>query len=251
MNRFLLNISLLLAMMAVIPETLFAEEKGDLAVWMVKSPCARARQTQPLLVNIYNYGNAASGAYTVGLKVDGVLVGETHIDEGIDLWGERDVVIEGNVTLEYGKTYEVEAYVETDEPDTNPQNNIARSSFTMPAEPEPNYPYTWDDATCRQDFTYDEGWWMAWNYDTSMKAFYISERASNWYGTLTTVKPITFKEGDVVTCSFEYGTSGAPVKLTLAEKCTYHSEPVAEKVLAEVAELHLQAAGRHLRVWHT
>lgn len=235
MNRLLLKICLLLAMMAIVPETLFANEKSDLVPWMVKSPCARARLTQPLMVNIYNAGEAPSGSYTVGIKLDGVLVGEKHFDEGIALWGERDVVIDGNVTLEYGKTYEVEAYVETDEPDSNTSNNHITSTFTMPDEPESNYPYIWNDATCRQDFDYDEGGWgsSCWGYDASKHAFYISERASNWFGALTTHKPISFKEGDVVTCTFEYGTSGAPVKLTLAEKCSTHSETIVEKQLTE------------------
>lgn len=234
MRRFLLKLCLLLAAVIAMPEAIMAAGNCDLAPWMIKSPCACARQTQGLVVNIYNAGDAPSGGYTVGIKLDGVLVGEKHFDEGIELWGERDVTLDGTVTLEYGKTYKVEAYVETDEPDCNASNNSITNTFTMPAAPESNYPYIWNDATCQQDFTYDSsGWSVAWGFSDEMQAFYISERASNWFGSLSTTKPISFKEGDVVTCSFDYGTSGGPVKLTLAEKGQYSSEPFAEKVLPE------------------
>lgn len=234
MNRFFLKLSLLIAAIVAMPEAISAAGKCDLIPWMIKSPCACSRLTQGLVVNIYNAGDAPSGAYTVGIKLDGVLVGENHFDDGIELWGERDITLDGTVTLEYGKTYQVEAYVETDEPDANTSNNAISSTFTMPDAPESNYPFIWNDATCQQDFTYDSGGWsVAWGFSNEMNAFYISERASNWFGSLSTTKPITFNEGDVVTCSFDYGTSGAPVKLTLAEKGQYSSQPFAEKVLPE------------------
>ena len=232
-SRFLIP-GMLFASVAIMPEALLAASKCDLQPYIVKSPCARPRTTQGLLVTVYNSGDVASGAYTVGIKVNGELVAETHVDEGIERWDEIDVAIDGSVTLEYGKSYQVEAYVNTDVADANPSNNTMCTTVKMPAEPAPNYPYIWNDATCQSDFDYETGWWsMGWGFDSDMKAFYISERASNWMGSLSTHLPITFAEGEAVTCSFDYGTSGAPVKLVLAEKCQYHSEPVAEKVLAE------------------
>lgn len=233
MSKTLLTTGLMLAFIMA-PQALEAAGKCDLVPWMIKSPGIRARQTQPLILEIYNAGDAPSGAYTVGFKLDGELIGETHFDEGVPLWGDCDVMVEGSVTLEYGRTYQVEAYVNTDEPDGNPSNNTITSTFTMPDAPAPNYPYYWDDATCLQDFTYDsEGWSFAWGFDYNTNAFYISERASNWFGSLTTTKPITFAEGDVVTCSFDYGTSGGAVKLVLAENSQYYSEPFAEQLLPE------------------
>lgn len=235
MSKSSLTPCLLLAAFAAMPEALSAAGKCDLQPYMIKSPCVRPYTHQSLKVTVFNAGDVPSGGYTVGVKLDGQLVAEQHIDEGLPLWGEVDVVLDGYVDLEYGKTYKAEAYVETDEPDANTTNNSMTSTFKMPEAPAPNYPYIWDDATCSDDFVYGgSDWWgLGWEYDAQMHAFYIAGRASNWMGTLVTKHPITFAQGEAVTCSFEYGSSGPDVHLVLADKGQFSSDPVAEAVLPQ------------------
>ena len=54
---------------------------------------------------------------------------------------------------------------------------------------------------------------MGWNWSDDAKAFYMSGKATNWMGSLST-KPIDFPANDGVTCSFDYMASGAPVELS-------------------------------------
>lgn len=216
----------------LVPTALQAASRCDLMPYITLSPCAVPHNEQSLMVRVYNSGNADSGPYTVGIKVDGQLMGEAHIDEGVPHWEELDVTIPGTVVLEYDHSYQIEAYVRTDTPDANTGNDTRRETVKMPSAPTPNYPYNWSGNTCLQDFGYDNDWWsMGWGFDDQTHAFYISERASNWMGSLSTRVPITFTPGEMVTCSFEYGTSGGDVRLVLNEKCPFGSLPIAETVL--------------------
>ena len=186
----------------------------DLQVNYFQSPTlvGSPTRTPEIVLGVTNKGTTAISHFKVGVMKDGVLQFEENVNQDIpaDTWPTPTVTLKNTVTLDYGTTSTLTAYVKA-AGDENAANDTTTVTVNMP-ELEP-FPFTWNEATAQTDYEYESFWGMGWNWSDDAKAFYMSGKATNWMGSLST-KPIDFPANDGVTCSFDYMASGAPVELS-------------------------------------
>ncbi|WP_288151907.1 hypothetical protein [uncultured Prevotella sp.] len=186
----------------------------DLQVNYFQSPTSvgSPTRTPKIVLGVTNNGTTAISHFKVGVMKDGVLQFEENVDQDIpaDAWPTPTVTLKNTVTLDYGTTSTLTAYVKA-AGDENAANDTTTVTVNMP-ELKP-FPFVWNEATAQTDYEYESFWGMGWNWSDDAKAFYMSGKATNWMGSLST-KPIDFPANDGVTCSFDYMASGAPVELS-------------------------------------
>lgn len=186
----------------------------DLQVNYFQSPTSAGSPTRTpkIVLGVTNNGTTAISHFKVGVMKDGVLQFEENVDQDIpaDTWPTPTVTLKNTVTLDYGTTSTLTAYVKA-AGDENAANDTTTVTVNMP-ELKP-FPFVWNEATAQTDYEYESFWGMGWNWSDDAKAFYMSGKATNWMGSLST-KPIDFPANDGVTCSFDYMASGAPVELS-------------------------------------
>lgn len=182
----------------------------DLEVWYMSGFTAGAQQHQHPAFRLNNNGVAVEA-----FDVEVTLNGEPAFTECVTLdaplasgaW--TDITLQGTVTLPFAQTSTVGVKVVA-EGDVNESNNTAETTVTMPRVL--SYPYTWDPATAQQDFHFSYFWGLGWQWDANYEAICMSGKSTNWMGSITS-DIFDFPEGEGVTCSFEYGTSGQDVTL--------------------------------------
>lgn len=186
-----------------------AADGCDLMFWQIFSPKSSALSKQPVKFTVYNSGSTVSN-FKAGVIKDGETVYEQDINGTVEQDGTYTVNLDYTVDCPYEKNTTVKLFVHADS-DTNPTNDTTVVNVDMPKLLD--YPYTWNEETSKNDFTYGQFWGMGWGYDDQQfNAFYMSGKSTNWMGDLATL-PINFPVDGKVTCSFDYGTSGGAVTL--------------------------------------
>lgn len=184
-------------------------EGCDLRIWQVLSPKASPLTEQDVKFTVWNNGAPVSH-FRAGVKINGETVCEKEFNETVETESTLTLDLNYNVTCPYNETTSMQLYVKADG-DTDPTNDTYDLNVTMPRLLD--YPYTWNDQTSKDDFSYESFWGMGWGYDDqTYNAFYMSGKSTNWMGELTTL-PINFPVDGNVTCAFEFGTSGEAVSL--------------------------------------
>lgn len=203
--------TILLGTMANVAAQGQTSEGCDLSIWQVLSPQASALSSQPVKFIVWNNGETVSH-FKAGVKINGETVCEKEFNETVEKENIDTLDLGYTVECPYGQTTAIKVFVHADG-DTEPTNDERDVNITMPRLL--TYPYTWNEDTSKDDFTYGQFWGIGWGYDESeYKAFYMSGKATNWMGDLATL-PIDFPADGKVTCSFDYGTSGGAVDLTV------------------------------------
>lgn len=190
-------------------------EGTDLALNYFQAPTSSgsASAKQKITLAVTNQGTTPISHFKAGVIKDGVLQFEEDVDQDIPVdtyWPAPLVTLKNTVTINYGDTAKLTAYVKA-AGDDNADNDTTTVTVAMPVLR--SFPYLWNDSTAKDEYKYESMWGMGWSWNDNTQAFYMSGKATNWLGTLST-DPINFTPGQPVMCSFEYGASGTPVDLT-------------------------------------
>lgn len=183
----------------------------DIAVYYLLSPTNCAKRDQAVQFYPVNLGVNPINQFQARVYKNGELLFTEDVQHTVyaNDWGADPVRLQNTVHLDYEEEADVSMKLVL-EGDEDPTNDSTTLHIAMPTVMD--YPFTWTSENSRVNF-HDSGFGSVdWQYDENYDAYYMSDRGTNWMGTLST-DALVFPEGEPVKCSFEYGTSGGDVTL--------------------------------------
>jgi len=196
-----------IAVMVLLPSVAWAG--CDLAVYYLLSPSNSAKKLQSVKFYPYNVGTTTINGFDARFYKNDTLLFTEHIDQVLKKNEYAEVTLSERVSFEYEEDAVVSLRLVTPG-DTDESNDSTSMAIQMPKEMP--YPFTWTEKNCKEYFSSGGLDHLDWQFDEGFGAYYMSDRVSNWFGTLTT-QALPFPENEPVKCSFEFGTAGGDVTL--------------------------------------
>lgn len=199
------------ALLAGATSALAQNAHPDIAVYYLLSPTTCAKCDQSVQFYPMNYGKAAIEQFEAHVYKNGELLFTEQVDQhiGPNDWISEPVRLQNTVHLDYEEDAMVSMRLVV-EGDTDTSNDSTTMHITMPKLMD--YPFVWSRENSQINFRNSGLDYLDWQYDEERDAYYMSDRVTNWMGTLTS-DALPFPEGEAVRCSFEYGTSGGDITL--------------------------------------
>ncbi|MDO4195408.1 MAG: hypothetical protein Q4D33_04565 [Prevotellaceae bacterium] len=183
----------------------------DIAVYYLLTPSASPKRDQSVQFYPINQGSSPIDEFEARVYKNGQLLFTEDVHQTVvpNDWDSDPVRLKNTVHMEYEEEADIklELIMEGDEV---PNNNSTTMHVVMPRTMP--YPFTWTEDNRQVNF-HDGGFGsLDWKFDTYWGAYYMSDRSTNWMGTLIS-DVLEFPEGEAVKCSFEFATYGGDVTL--------------------------------------
>lgn len=183
----------------------------DIAVYYLLTPTVSPKLDQSVQFYPVNLGQDPITQFEARVYKNGELLFTEQVHQTVvpNDWESDPVRLSKTVHMDYEETADLSLRLVL-EGDQNQNNDSTTLHLTMPKTMD--YPFTWTDENCRVNF-HDSGFGsLDWQYDDYWGAYYMSDRSTNWMGTLIS-DVMEFPEQEAVKCSFEYATYGGDVTL--------------------------------------
>jgi len=203
-----LLVALILFLLGIIP--IKAQNSNyDLGVYYLLTPTNCAKLDQAVIFYPYNLGMRTINSFEARVYKNDELLFTEQVNVKIPSNDYKEVRLHDTVHFEYGEEAVVSLRIVAPN-DENEENDSVSMAIKMPVEMD--YPFTWTSENAKKYF-HDSGLGtLDWQWDDNYEAYYMSDRVTNWMGTLIT-EALPFPENEPVRCSLDFGTSGGDVTL--------------------------------------